>query len=91
MGISGYANIAGIIGTQLFRPKYGPSYHYPLSVTTGLMSVGLIIFAGTSIALRLVNRWRAKKVAAMTPEEIEEEQASSTRVGDKKYTFVYGL
>jgi hypothetical protein len=36
-----------------------------------------------------VNRWRAKKVASMTLEEIEEENNGTTRIGDKKWTFQY--
>jgi hypothetical protein len=36
-----------------------------------------------------VNRWRAKKVASMTLEEIEEENNGTTRLGDKKLTFQY--
>lgn len=91
IGISGWANVAGIIGTQLFQSKYGPGYIYPLQVTVGLMSVGWAGFAAVAIALRLVNRWRYKKIQAMTPEEIEEENRNTTRLGDKKWTFTYGL
>jgi hypothetical protein len=39
----------------------------------------------------LINRSRLKKIQRMTPAEIEEENRSDVRVGDKKYTFVYGL
>ena len=55
------------------------------------MSVGWAGFAATSVALRLVNKSRAKKLADMGPEEIEEENRSDVRRGDKKWTFVYGL
>lgn len=55
------------------------------------MSVGWLGFAATSIALRLINRKRAKIIQQMTPEMIEEENRSTDRLGDKKWTFVYGL
>ena len=55
------------------------------------MSVGWAGFAATALALRLVNRSRAKKLAGMTSAQIEEENRSDERKGDKKWTFVYGL
>ncbi|KAH7030572.1 major facilitator superfamily domain-containing protein [Microdochium trichocladiopsis] len=91
IGISGWANLAGIIGTQLFKPQYGPSYIFPLQVTVGLISVGWAGFAAVGVGLRLVNRWRYKKIQSMTPEQIEEENRSDTRKGDRKWTFVYGV
>ncbi|OAA64395.1 major facilitator superfamily transporter [Niveomyces insectorum RCEF 264] len=91
IGISGCANLAGIIGSELFQAHYGPGYLYPLRVTTGLMSVGWAGFAAVSITLRLVNRWRAQKLRDMTAAEIEEENRNEVRLGDKKWTFAYGL
>lgn len=74
LGINGWGNLAGIIGSEIFLAKYGTTYRVPLGIT-----------------LRLVNRWKAGKVAAMTPEEIEEENTGDRRYADRKYTFVYGL
>jgi hypothetical protein len=91
IGISGWANVAGVIGSQLFQAQYGPGYVYPLQVTVGLMAVGLAGFGATAIALKLINRSRAKKLQGMTASEIEEEARSGPRLGDKKWTFVYGL
>jgi hypothetical protein len=91
LGISGYANISGVIGAQIFLPKYAPSYLFPLQLTCGLVSLGWVVFALTYVALRIINNQRAAKVAMMTPEEIEEEEHSEKRLGDKKVTFVYGL
>ncbi|QKX60435.1 uncharacterized protein TRUGW13939_07580 [Talaromyces rugulosus] len=91
IGIAGWANIAGIIGSQLFQSKYAPGYIYPLQVTVGLIAVAWVGFALTSIALRLVNGQRAKKLERMTVAEMEEEQVSNVRMGDKKWTFVFGL
>jgi hypothetical protein len=41
--------------------------------------------------LQFANKRKAKKVAAMTPEEIEDENSNDVRYADAKYTFVYGL
>ncbi len=90
-GISGWANVAGIIGSQLFLTQYAPGYVFPLQVTAGLMSISWVGFAVMSITYRLINRSRAKKVERMSPAEIEEENRSDVRRGDKKWTFVYGL
>lgn len=91
LGISGYANISGVIGARIFLPKYAPSYLLPLQVTCGLVSLGWLIFALTYVALRMINRRRAAMLATMTPEEIEQEDRSEKRLGDKKVTFVYCL
>ncbi|KAI4727242.1 hypothetical protein E4T49_05018 [Aureobasidium sp. EXF-10728] len=91
LGISGYANLAGVIGAQIFLPKYAPYYLFPLQLTCGLVAVGWIAFAMTYVSLRVINKRRAAKVATMTSEEIEEGQLSTKRLGDKKVTFVYGL
>lgn len=91
LGISGYANLAGVIGAQIFLPKYAPFYLFPLQLTCGLVAVGWVTFALTYVALRVINKRRAAKVVTMTSEEIEEEQLSTKRLGDKKVTFVYGL
>ncbi|KZT58312.1 major facilitator superfamily transporter [Calocera cornea HHB12733] len=91
LAINGWGNLSGIIGSELFLAQYGPTYHYPLSVTLGLMVCAFALYGLTHVLLRLTNRWRAKKVANMTVEEMEEENRSDVRVGDKKYTFVYGL
>ncbi|KZT56779.1 MFS general substrate transporter [Calocera cornea HHB12733] len=91
LAIIGWGNVSGIIGSELFQAQYGPDYRYPLQVTLGLMVVALAGYVFVHILLRLANRSRAKKLATMTPEQIEEENTSDVRVGDKKYTFVYGL
>jgi hypothetical protein len=91
LGINGYGNLAGIIGSQIFLTRYGPSYRVPLGITLGLVGVSFCGYVAYGITLRLVNRWKAKKVAAMTSEEIEEENTTEKRYADRKYTFIYGL
>lgn len=91
LGINGWGNLGGIIGTELFLSKYGPDYHYPLKVTVGLIAVAWIGYAAYHFELRFANRWKAKKISRMSPEEIEEEERGNKRYADKKWTFVYGL
>lgn len=91
LAINGWGNLSGIIGSELFLAQYGPDYKYPLTVTLGLMVAAFFGYALLHVLLRLVNRWRAKKIANMTAAELEAENKSDVRVGDKKWTFVYGL
>ncbi|KAH8655898.1 major facilitator superfamily domain-containing protein [Xylariales sp. PMI_506] len=48
-GISRWANVAGIIGSQLFLSKYGPSYVYPLRIVAGLLGVSSAGFITMSL------------------------------------------
>lgn len=91
LGINGWGNLGGIIGSELFLAKYGPTYVWPLKVTTGLIAVSFVGYAAYYFELRLWNRYKAKKIANMTPEEIEEENRNDVRYADKKWTFVYGV
>ncbi|CAK7237725.1 hypothetical protein SBRCBS47491_010102 [Sporothrix bragantina] len=90
LGINGWGNFSGLIGSQIFLSKYGPSYRTPLLITLGLAIAGFLLFIANAVVLQMVNRRRAKIVSRMTPEEIAEENASDKRYGDKKVTFVYG-
>ncbi|EJU03913.1 MFS general substrate transporter [Dacryopinax primogenitus] len=90
LAFNGWGNIAQVFSSELFQSKYGPSYSFSMKVLLGLMILAFFGYSFVAITLRLVNRHRAKKVAQMTPQELEEENLSDTRVGDKKLTFVYG-
>jgi hypothetical protein len=91
IGINGWGNLAGIIGSQLFLAEYGPTYHKPLILTLILVVIAFVGYTGYRFALQAANNYKAKKVAQMTPEEIEEENTNDVRWADRKYTFVYGL
>ena len=90
LGINGWGTVAGLIGSELFQPKYKPLYREPLSITLGLVSLAFVLFGLNAVICIFINHKRAKKVANMSPEEIEEENNNNVRYGDKKYTFVYG-
>ncbi|OQV10578.1 hypothetical protein CLAIMM_14555 [Cladophialophora immunda] len=91
LGINGYGNLGGIIGSELFLSKYGPTYRWPLKVTVALVAASWVGFALYHFELRYANHYRAKCLARMTPEEIEDERTNDKRYADKKRTFVYGL
>ncbi|KZT56778.1 MFS general substrate transporter [Calocera cornea HHB12733] len=90
LALNSWGNLAQVFSSELFQSKYGPSYSYSMKVLLGLMILAFFGYASVAITLRFVNRSRAKKVAAMTPQELEEENMSDKRVGDRKLTFVYG-
>lgn len=91
LGINGWGNLGGIIGSELFLAKYGPDYIWPLKVTTGLVAVAWVGYACYHFELRAWNRYKAGKIAGMTAEEIEREKTDGVRYADKKWTFVYGV
>lgn len=74
LGINGWGNFAGVIGAQLFSPKYGPDYVLPFFITLG--SVGLS-FVGFGVFRNLVIAENAKRVRSTTQwteEEVDAEQ-----------------
>ncbi|UKZ83338.1 hypothetical protein TrVFT333_011146 [Trichoderma virens FT-333] len=91
LGANGFGNLAGIIGSQIFAAKYGPSYNTSFYVTLGIAIVALLGYTGYRFALAAANRYKKEKMAQMTPEELERERTDHTRYGDRKYTFIYGL
>jgi hypothetical protein len=91
LGINGWGNLGGIIGSELFAPKYGPDYHFPLKVTAGLIGIVWLGYAAYHFELRIANRWKARKIAGMSAEELDDEKTNDVRYPDRKYTFVYSL
>lgn len=89
IGCAGWGYLSGVLGSQIFRQKYSPRYLVPFYITLGLNIFALIGYSGYVVLLRKVNKDRAKKVAAMTRAEIQDEEESTVRLGDKKWTFVY--
>jgi hypothetical protein len=56
-----------------------------------LIAAAFCGYAAYYFELKFWNRYKAKKIANMTPEEIEEENTNDVRYADKKWTFVYGV
>jgi MFS family permease len=91
LGVNGWGNLGGIIGSELFLAKYGPNYIWPLKVTTGLIAVAFVGYACYYFELKAWNKYKARKIAGMSAEEIEAENTNDVRYADKKWTFVYGV
>ncbi|RFU31592.1 hypothetical protein B7463_g4711, partial [Scytalidium lignicola] len=89
LAVNSMCNIGGVIASEIFLPKYAPTYRKPFYISLGLSTFSFVGYVGFRILLMYVNRWRAKKVTSMTLEEIEEENNGTTRLGDKKWTFQY--
>jgi predicted MFS family arabinose efflux permease len=91
LGLNGWGNLAGVIGSQLFRPSYAPRYHTPFLVCLGINIFSIVGYASYKALLIYVNKKRERIVENMTPEEIKEELTNSVRLGDKKLTFRFAL
>jgi hypothetical protein len=91
LGINGWGNLGGIIGSELYLSKYGPDYHFPLKVTAGLIAISWVGYAAYHFELRAANRYKRKKIAGLTEREIDQEYEGGKRYADRKWTFVYGL
>jgi predicted MFS family arabinose efflux permease len=91
LGVNGWGNLAGVIGSQLYRPEHAPEYRLPLFATLGFVGVALAGFVAYRATLQAVNRCRAAIMRSKTAEEIEAERSNELRYADRKWTFVYGL
>jgi hypothetical protein len=91
LGVNGFGNLSGVIGSELFQSKYGPKYLIPFYVTLAFVGTALVGYSLYRYSLLAVNRLRARKMDGWTEADKEDERLSQRRVGDKKYTFVYGL
>ncbi|KIW72077.1 hypothetical protein PV04_00298 [Phialophora macrospora] len=91
LGVNGFGNLSGVIGSQLFRKSFAPDYLTPFYVTLAFIAVALAGYLAYRFTLAAVNKRRRAKLARMTPAEIEDEKTNPRRYADKKYTFMYGL
>jgi hypothetical protein len=91
LGVNGFGNFAGVIGSQLYQSKYAPGYRVPFYATLGFVATALIGYLSYRFTLAAVNKRRHEKLQHMTPQEIEYERMNDTRYSDKKLTFTYGL
>ncbi|CAG9945349.1 unnamed protein product [Clonostachys rosea f. rosea IK726] len=91
LGINGFGNLAGVIGSQVYDAKYGPSYRVSFFITLGIAIVSLLGYISYRFTLAAVNRRKRRILSQMTPEEIASERIDNTRYADRKRTFIYGL
>lgn len=91
LGVMGFGNLAGAIGSGIYRKEYAPEYRTPLFVTLGFVSAALVGYVGYREILKKVNLSRADVRRGKTGAECEAEQRNDERYADQKWTFVYNL
>src|ERR1700761_274577 len=82
LGVNGFGNFAGVIGSQLYQSKYAPGYRLPFYATLGFVATALLGYLSYRFTLAAVNRQRHKKLQNMTVEEIENERVNDVRYSD---------
>jgi hypothetical protein len=91
LGVNGFGNLAGVIGSQIYDAKYGPSYRTSFFITLGIAIVSFLGYTSYRFTLAAVNKYKRRRLAGMTVEELENERTNQARYADKKLTFIYGL
>jgi MFS family permease len=91
LGVNGFGNLAGIIGSQVYKKRYAPRYLLPFYVTLSFVAAALVGYIAYRFTLKAVNKRRQAILADMSVEEVHEERADGTRYADRKWTFRYGL
>ncbi|KAK0617691.1 major facilitator superfamily transporter [Immersiella caudata] len=89
LGVNGWGNLAGVIGSQLYRAEYAPEYRKPFFATLGFMTAALVGYVAYRFALQAANRRRAEIRQAMSETEVQ--RRDMARYADRKWSFVYGL
>ncbi|OIW25359.1 MFS general substrate transporter [Coniochaeta ligniaria NRRL 30616] len=91
LGINGWGNLAGVVGSQLYRSEYAPGYRTPLFATLGFVVVALLGYAAYRFTLQAVNGKRLRRASGKSDGDLEGERVGDTRYADAKWTFIYGL
>jgi hypothetical protein len=91
LGVNGFGNLSGVIGSQLYRKHYAPRYLVPFYATLGFVAVALCGYVVYRWILGAVNMRKVKWLEGGSAEEVEAERLDETRYADAKRTFVYGL
>jgi hypothetical protein len=91
LGVNGFGNFAGVIGSQLYKKRYAPRYLLPFFVTLGFVAAALAGYIAYRFTLKAVNKRKQDMLTGMSIEEIDAERVDDTRYADRKFTFMYGL
>lgn len=91
LGVNGFGNFAGVIGSQLYKKRYAPNYLLPFYVTLGFIAAALVGYIAYRFTLEATNKHKKAMLAGKSAEEIQAERADKTRYADRKWTFLYGL
>jgi hypothetical protein len=91
LGVNGFGNLAGVIGSQLYKGRYAPRYLLPFYVTLGFVAAALAGYIAYRFSLKAVNKRKEAILADMSIDEVRAERADDKRYADRKWTFMYGL
>jgi hypothetical protein len=91
LGVNGFGNLSGVIGSQLYKKHYAPRYLVPFYATLGFVAASLGGYVGYRLILRAVNARKVGWIEGRSDEEVEIERLSGERYADAKMTFGYGL
>jgi MFS family permease len=91
LGVNGFGNLAGVIGSQLYKKRYAPRYLLPFYATLGFVAAALAGYTAYRFTLNAVNKRKQAILADMSIEEIHAERVDDARYADRKRTFMYGL
>lgn len=89
MGLFGWGNVSGVIAGQIYKPKYAPTYKFPLTITLIIVSIGFIGFVAVRGVFMFENRRRIKLMSVWTAEDFEHERTTKERRDDRKKNFLY--
>ncbi|KAF1916577.1 major facilitator superfamily transporter [Ampelomyces quisqualis] len=91
LGVNGFGNLGGVIGSQLYKKRYAPKYLLPFYVTLGFVAAALVGYTAYRFTLDAANMRKKAVLAGKSVEEVHAERVDSTRYADRKWTFLYGL
>jgi hypothetical protein len=91
LGVNGFGNLAGVIGSQLYRKKYAPRYLIPFYATLGFVAAALLGYTAYRFILKAVNARKMAWARGKSAEEVEAERLDTMRYADAKMSFLYGL
>jgi hypothetical protein len=88
----GWGNLAGIIGSELFRAEFAPRYLPAIYACLEIIAVTILGYASYRIALLILGDVTILKTGLGRKfKKKKAEESNDTRRGDKKFAFVYGL
>ncbi|KAF2757909.1 MFS general substrate transporter [Pseudovirgaria hyperparasitica] len=82
LGINGWGNLAGIFGTLIFAPRYGPSYTTSFWFATVCVAVAAAGYASFRVLLVRENARRVAWVHAAEADDVAAEEAEGRGGGD---------
>ncbi|KAK3381098.1 major facilitator superfamily transporter [Podospora didyma] len=65
LGVNGLGNLAGVIGSQVFRAEYAPGYRTPFLTTLAFAAAALVGYLSYRLTLQAVNKNETHRAAAL--------------------------